>query len=91
MVFWNALDISKKKIIRPSADTISMMMQMEHMPDTGAYDTVNSTPSIMDDLSAHVLEYISYWLSMSVVFTLIDILVFSIFVFGVINNVKMVH
>ena len=34
----------------------------------------------MDDLSTHVLEYISYWLSMSIVFTLKDILGLSIFV-----------
>ena len=52
------------------------------MPATGAYDTVKSTPSRMDYPYAHVLEYISYWLSISVVFTLKDILGLSIFVFG---------
>ena len=52
------------------------------MLDTGAYDTLKSTPLIMDDSYAHVLEYISYWLSMSVFFTLKDILGMSIFVFG---------
>ena len=50
------------------------------MPATGAYDTVKSTPSRMDYPYAHVLEYISYWLSMSVFLTLKDILGLSIFV-----------
>ena len=36
----------------------------------------------MDDTYAHVIEYNSYWLSMSVVFTLKHILGLSIFVFG---------
>ena len=36
----------------------------------------------MDDPSVYVLDYISYWLSISVVFTLKDILDLSIFVFG---------
>ena len=36
----------------------------------------------MDDPYAHVLEYRSYWLSMSVVFTLKDIMGLSIFVSG---------
>ena len=57
-------------------------MRKERMPATGSYDTVKSNPSIMDDPSAHVMEYISYWLSVSVVFTLKDILGLSIFVFG---------
>ena len=52
------------------------------MPDTGTYDIVKSTPSRMDDPSAHILEYRSYQLSISVVFTLKDILGMSIFVFG---------
>ena len=51
------------------------------MPATGAYDTVKSNPSIMDDPYAHFLEYISYWLSMSVVFTPKDILGLGIFVY----------
>ena len=53
------------------------------MPATGAYDTVKSTPSRIDDISAQFIEYISYWLSMSVFFTVKDIMVLSIFVFGV--------
>ena len=52
--------------MRPSADAIAVIMQKERVPATGGYDTVNPTPSIMDDPSANVLEYISYWLSMSV-------------------------
>ena len=52
------------------------------MPDTGAYNTVKSNPSIMYDTSAYVLEYRSYWLSISVVFILKDILFMSIFVSG---------
>ena len=36
----------------------------------------------MDDTSAHVLEYIFYWLSMLVVFTLKYIIGLSIFVSG---------
>ena len=50
----------KTKIMRPSADTIATVMKMERIPATGAYDTVKSTTSIMDDPSAHVLEYRSY-------------------------------
>ena len=52
------------------------------MTSTGAYDTVNSTPPNMDDPSAHVFEQISYWLSMSVVFILKDIMGLIIFVSG---------
>ena len=53
---------------------------------TGAQDTVESTPSSMYDPYAHVLEQISYWLSMSVFFTLKDILGLSIFVSGGIDE-----
>ena len=52
------------------------------MTVTGAQDTVKSNPSSMDDPYAHVLEQISYWLSMAVVFTLKHILGMSIFVSG---------
>ena len=68
--------------MRPSVDAIDLIIQREWIPATGKYDTVNSTPSRMDDLSAHVLEYISYWLSMSVVFTLKYIMILSTFVYG---------
>ena len=43
--------------MRPSVDTISMIMQRGWMPATGAYDTVNSKHSSMDGPSAHVIEY----------------------------------
>ena len=82
MVFWKAFDIYKKKIIRTSADAIEMIMRREWMPSTGAYETLKSTPSIMDDQSEHVMEYILYWSSMSGVLTLKYILGMSIFVSG---------
>ena len=43
------------------------MMWRLQMIDTGAYETVKSNTSIMDDPSAHVLEYISYLFSTLVV------------------------
>ena len=55
MVFLKALDMSKTKIIKPSADVIAIMMQREWMPATAAYETTKSTPSSMDYLSVHVL------------------------------------
>ena len=64
------------------ADGIATIMQRGQMSATCAYDTVKWTPSSMDDPSAHVLEYISYWLLMSVVFTLKDITSLIIFVSG---------
>ena len=51
------------------------------MPATGANGTVKSTPSRTDDPSVYVIEYISFWLSMSVVLTLKEILGMSIFVY----------
>ena len=42
-------------MIKPYEDAMTMMMWREKVPETGAYDTVNSIPSIMDDLYAHVL------------------------------------
>ena len=55
-----ALEISKTKIIRPTNDEIEMLIQGEHMPETGTYNTVKSFPSKMDDTYAHVLDYKSY-------------------------------
>ena len=52
------------------------------MPATNAYDKVKSNTSIMDDPYAHVLEYISYWFPMSVVFTLKFIVGLGIFLSG---------
>ena len=66
--------------MRPSADEIYMILQRERIPATVVYDTVKSTTSRIYGISAHVLEYISYWLSISVVFTLKYILGLSIFV-----------
>ena len=43
---------------------------------------MKSTTSRMNYSYSHVLEYISYWLSMSVVFTLRDIMGMIIFVSG---------
>ena len=83
--------MSKTKIIRPSSDAIAMMMQTERMSGTYVYNTVNSYPSIMDYTSAHVMDYISYLLSLSVVFTLKYILGLSFFYLVVIKNVKMMH
>ena len=76
--------MSNKKIIKPYEDAMTIIMQIDLMPSTGDYDTLNSSPSRMDDPSAHVLECKSYLLSMSVVFTLKYILRRSIFVsFGI--------
>ena len=74
-------DVQDKKM-RPSADEIDVIMRRERISATCEYDIVKSTPSIMDDLSAHIREHVSYLLSMSVVFTLKYILSISIFVFG---------
>ena len=63
-----------KKKTNPSADAIKMMIWRDVMPTTCAYDTLKSNAWSMDDPSAHVLEYRSYWLSISVVLTLKDIL-----------------
>ena len=68
--------------MRPYSYTIAMIIRRGRMPATGAYYTVKSTTSSMDCPSTHVLEYRSYWLSMSVVFTLKDIMGLSIFVSG---------
>ena len=67
--------------MRTSEDSIAIIRQRVWMPATVAYDTVNPNLSSIDDPSAHVLNYISYGLSMLVVFSLKDILGLSIFVF----------
>ena len=68
--------------MRPYSYTIPMIILRERMPATGAYYTVKSTTSSMDDKSLHLIEYRSYWLSMPVVFYLKDIMGLSIFVSG---------
>ena len=74
--------MSKKKRIKPYEYAMTMMMQRYVMPATGAYETVKSTTSSMDDTSAHITGYRSYLFSISVVFTLKCILERSIFVSG---------
>ena len=82
IAFRKVLEMYKTKIIKPSADAMEMMIQRELVTETGAYETVKSTTSIIDDTSANALEYRSYLLSMSVVFTLNYILGRSIFLSG---------
>ena len=82
MVFWKALNMSKIQIVRPSVDVIVMVIRMERMPVTGEYDTVKSTPSSTYYLSTNVLEYRSYFLSLSVVFTLKYTPILIVFVSG---------
>ena len=72
--------MSKTKIVKYSAYEMAMMIWREIIAETGVYETVKSTPSSMDDPSVHVLEYRSYLFSVSVVFTLKDILGQSNFV-----------
>ena len=66
--------MSNIKIFYSSLDIKAMMMRRGRIPETGAYDTVKSTPSSMNDTSAQFLEYISYCLSMTVFLTLEDII-----------------
>ena len=74
--------------MRPSTYAIAIIFQRERMAAKFAYDTVKSTLSSMDDTYAHVIDYRSYWLSMSVVFNLKYILGLSIFVSGGIKERK---
>ena len=80
--------MSNAKRIKPSTYAIAMMMRKYIMPATGAYETVKSTTSSMDDTYAHVMGYRSYLFSMSVVFTLKCILERSIFVSGGIKELR---
>ena len=82
MVFWNVSEVSKIKIFKPSVYEILRMMQRERMLFTDAYDTVNLTSSRMDNSYVNVLEYISYLLSFSVVYSIKYILGPNIFLFG---------
>ena len=56
IVFWKALDMTKTKIVKPSEYAVDTMIWREQMMAAGAYDTMKSHPSIIDDLSANVLE-----------------------------------
>ena len=91
MVFRKVLEMSKTKIMRPSAYPIATITRRERIPATGAYDTVKSTTSSMDDLSAHVLGFKWYWLSTSIIFTLKYILGTSIICLVVVSNAKIVN
>ena len=82
MVLLNSLEMSNKKRMRPSTEAIAIIIKRERMTATGAYNTVKSNPSSMDDLSTNVLEHRSNLLSMSVFLTLKDILGLRIFVSG---------
>ena len=74
--------MSKTKIMMPFADAIATIIQRGWMTATDAYNTVKPDPSRKDEPYVHVLEYRSYWLSMSVVSTQKYILGISIFVSG---------
>ena len=50
----------KTKIMMPSADAISMIIQRKQMPFTGEYDTMKLTTLRMDYPYAHVLKYYSF-------------------------------
>ena len=60
IVFWKVLEITNKKIIKPSADAMVKMMRRVKIPETVAYETVKSTTSRMDYPYAHVLKYYSF-------------------------------
>ena len=55
------------------------MIQRDIMPETSEYETVNSTPSSMDDPSVNFLKYGSYLFSISIVLTLKEIIGRSFF------------
>ena len=52
--------MSRIEIIKSSADSRVMTIQRYLIPATVIYDIVKPTPSSMDDLSSHVLEWKSY-------------------------------
>ena len=80
--------MSKTKIINPDENEFVMMMRREWITSTGAYETVSSTNSSMDDQSANVMEYRSYLFSTSVVFILrVGLFLYLV----VIKNINMVH
>ena len=66
----------------PSADEIVIIIRRYLILAICAYETMNSTPSIMDATSTHVFEYRSYQLLTSVVLTLKDVLGHDSFVSG---------
>ena len=74
IVLCNESDMSNIKMIIYSADAIEIMILRDLMLATGVYLAVNSNTSIMDDTSDQVLQYISYRLSLSIVFTVREVL-----------------
>ena len=60
IVFCIPLEISNIKIIMTYADTITIMILRYLMLDTGAYETVKSTTSSIDETPAQVLELRPY-------------------------------
>ena len=56
ILYWNALEMSKTKIIKHYEDSISILMWRYIMSETGAHGKMKSTTSSMDNTSAHVLE-----------------------------------
>ena len=49
--------MSNTKRIKPSEDSIAMMIRRDLMPATGEYETVKSTTSILYDPYVNVLYY----------------------------------
>ena len=68
------------KMILCYADAILVMILRDLLPATGAYENVKSSTSIINNPHALVLEYILQSLSISVVFTLKQIMGRNIFV-----------
>ena len=60
IVFCEELEMPKIKVIKPSVYTIAMPILSHLMLATGAQDMMKSTPSNMDDIYEHVIEYGSY-------------------------------
>ena len=52
--------MSKVKTINSSTEAMTMMIQRDIITATGVYKAVKSTPSRMDDTSAHFIEYSLY-------------------------------
>ena len=47
--------MSKTKNIKPYADAMAMMVRRDLIPETDVYETLESTPSRMDDSSSHLI------------------------------------
>ena len=82
ILLWGALAILNIKMIVRPVNSNQMKILRYLMLSKGTCKTLKSTPSIMDDPSAQVLEYRSYWFSNSVVLTLKNIPGWNIFLSG---------